>query len=207
MIESAPRHIHVRMLQTVAFISTLVGLSGCKRYFNHEELMAYAAYEPGDTIILRSSLGEQDTLIIESKFIFHTGGDGAMSFFNLPSAVVTYRNGRFPYWTMRNPFSRKEEKQLLVSRMHLSDDRLSEDLYFEGFIGTIDRATQQTTALDSLYSSPIYKVPRFDLSTARDSVDVTYVFWSDSLGVVAYDTKADVRWSLVHRSHLPAQEE
>lgn len=182
-------------------------LGGCKRYFDPGDLIAYGAYEPGDTIILRSSLGQQDTMIVESKFSYHTGGDGAMSFYNLPEAVITYRGGRFSQWLKTNPVNHRQEKYLLSTLMHFSTDALIETIYFERFIGTIDRATQQTTALDSLYSLPIYKVPRFDLTTARDSIDVTYVFWSDSLGVVAYDTKADVHWSLVHRSHLPAREE
>ncbi len=184
-----------------------MSLSGCKRYFDPDDLVAYGAYEPGDTIILGSSLGQQDTMVIESKFSYHTGGDGAMSFYNLPEAAITYRGGRFPYWLMTNPISHEQEKQLLSTRLHLSDDVQTEEIYFEGFIGTIDRANQQTTAFDSLYSFPVYKVPRFDASTARDSIDLTYVYWSDSLGVVSYDTKAGVNWSLMHRSHLPAQEE
>ena len=34
------------------------------------------------------------------------------------------------------------------------------------------------------------------MTTVRDSTDISYVYWSDKYGIVAYDNKKGDRWIL-----------
>lgn len=191
----------------VAGSLTLVALcmSACRHNFKPEDLIAYNSYSSGDTIIFRNTTYHQDTFVITSKRIIHKGWDENTGLYNPPVAYVTYvdmPDGKRRYPLTSGGVKRMVDGDFMTIWKTRPNDKPEEILGFLGFIGTIDRTSQTNAPKDSLYGGPVYRVPRFDLTTARDSTDLTYVYWSDLSGVVGYDYKSGEHWSLVHRTHL-----
>jgi hypothetical protein len=185
---------------------TLVALctSACRHSFKPEDLVAYNSYSSGDTIIFHSTSNHQDTFAITSKRIINKGWDENTGWYNPPVAYVTYidlPDGKCRYPLTSGGVTRMADGDFMTIWKTRPSDQPDEILGFLGFLGTIDR-TSPIIPADSVYPGPVYKVPRFDLTTARDSTDLTYVYWSDLSGIVGYDYKSGEHWKLVRRTHL-----
>lgn len=185
-------------------------LSACRHNFKPEDLVAYNSYSSGDTIIFQSTSHHQDTFVITSKRIIHKGWDENTGWYNPPVAYVTYVDlprGKYRYPLTSGGVTKMADGDFMTIWKTRPNDRPEEIIGFKRFLGTIDRTSQTITFRDSVHAGPVYKVPRLDLTTARDSTDLTYVYWSDLSGIVAYDCKSGERWSLVRRTHLTSDVE
>ncbi len=207
MMLSGPNWNTVFPKATGGLVLIAACMSSCRHNFAPQDLVAYHSYNSGDTIIFQSSASEQDTFVITSKSIQHHGLDANTGLYSPPTAYVTYVDlpeGKWRYpLTSGGVTSMADGDFMTIYKTHPSD-RPSEVLYFNHFIGTIDRSGKQVDFPMGSSSFPVYQVPRYDPTTARDPKDLTHVYWSDSLGMVAYDCKSGEQWSLVRRTHQTA---
>jgi len=179
-------------------------LMGCKFDFNEQDLLIYKIYRVNDKLIYRNNLGVKDSFMISSKFITNYGWNENTGWFNPPTAKVTIRDLPYNKMTLNvtsGSLNTQRDKELITIYKSEPHGKIKEVLQLKWFIGDIDRPHQQTIELDSLNLGAIFKVPCFDMSTVRDSTDIAYLFWSDTIGIVAYEYKNGDRWILVGREH------
>jgi len=191
-------------LTKIATILLLVLLTGCKFNFTEGDLLTYNIYKVNDTLFFKNKFGEIDTFKISSKTIINKGWDENTGWYNPPIANVTFKdlpNNNYGRTVIRWATSDTiiQDLSLISIYKRRPNLEIEETIGFKRFIGTIDRKTQKTNDLISLDLGVIFKVPSFDLTTVRDSTEITHIYWSDKFGIVAYDLKNRDRWNLTQK--------
>jgi hypothetical protein len=189
------------LLLNYSFILFVV-LTGCKFSFKDKDLLAYNIYKVHDTLFFKNNFGDVDIFTISSKSIINKGWDENTGWYNPPVANVTFRdlpNNHYGNIVIRWATSDTiiQDHSLITIYKSRPSQEVEETLEFKGFIGTIDHKSQKTKDLDSMQLGDILKVPSFDLTTVRDSNEITHIYWSDKVGIVAYDLKKGERWRLM----------
>ena len=171
------------------YILTLVFfLTACKISLSDKDLTAYNVYNINDTLTFKNELGEIKKYSIISKTIINKSWDANTGWYNPQVAYVKYKD-------FSKPDSIYYDNSFLTIYQRAKNE-IEETIYFNGFIGTIDRNNQKTKDSDLLNFEIIFKVPSFDMTTVRDSTEITYIYWSDEFGIVAYDLKNGDKWKL-----------
>ena len=171
------------------FFFLILFLTACKISFEDKDLTAYNIYNVNDTLIFKNKLEQIKKFEIISKTIINKGWDENTGIYNPQVAYVKYQD-------FSKPDKVYYDSSFLTIYQRAKND-IEETIYFGGFLGTITRNTQKTKEFSSFYSEQIYKIPQFDLTTVRDSTDISYVYWTDKKGIISYEYKNGDRWTLV----------
>lgn len=172
-------------------LTLILVFEGCKIRLSDKDLTAFNAYNVNDTITFKNNLGVLKKYSIISKTIINKGWDENTGWYNPQVAYVKYKDLSLPdsvYYD--NSF-------LTVYQMSKSE--IEETIYFNGFLGSIDRSKQQTKEINYTKDVQIYKVPKFDMITVREPTDISYVYWTDKSGIIAFDLKNGDRWILMKK--------
>ncbi len=193
-----------RKLTKITTILLILLVTSCKFQFTDRDLLIYNIYKVNDTLVFKNTLGDSDTFTISSKSIINKSWDENTGWYNPPIANVTFKD--VPYnrygrtvisWATTDTII--QDQSLLEIYKTRPNVEIDESIGFKGFFGTIDRHTQKTKDLDLKEFGDIFKVPSFDLTTVRDSTEITHIYWSDKFGIVAYDLKNGDKWKLTER--------
>ncbi len=133
-------------------------------------------------------MGATEKYSIISKTIINEGWNENTGWYNPQVAYVKYKD-------LSKPDSTYYDNSFLTIYQE-TKNKIEEKILFNGFIGEIDRKNQKTKDPDLLNFNVIFKVPSFDMTTVRDSTEITYIYWSDKYGIVAYDLKNGDKWKL-----------
>ena len=191
-------------MKIITTILLILLVTGCKFKFTNSDLLTYNIYKINDTLVFKNNLGDLDTFTISSKTIINKGWDENTGWYNPPIATVTFKD--VPYNKYGRTVIRWATADTIIQDQSLLDIykrrpnlEIEETIGFKGFIGTIDRHNQKTKDLDLIEFGNIYKVPSFDLTTVRESTEITHIYWSDKFGIVAYDLKNGDKWKLTKK--------
>ncbi len=188
-------------LTRITIIIISLFLSSCMFHFKEKDLLTYNIYNVNKILIFKNKIGDLDTFIISSKTIINKGWDENTGWYNPPIANVTFKD--LPYnkygltvirWATADTII--QDQSLITIYKDQPNAEVEEIIGFKGFIGTIDCRNQKINELDSLNLDVIFKVPSFDLTTVRDSTEITNIYWSDKFGIVGYDYKNGDHWKL-----------
>lgn len=177
----------VRIISIVFFL--ILFLTACKISFKNEDLTVYNIYKINDTLVFKNEFGQTKKFAIISKNIINKGWDENTGLYNPQVAYVKYKD-----------FSKPETiyyDNSFLTIYQKTKNEIEETIYFNNFLGSIDRDRQKTKEFSSLYSEQIYKIPKFDITTVRDSNDISYVYWTDKSGIISYEYKNGDKWALV----------
>jgi len=163
-------------------------LTACKISLSDKDLTAFNTYNINDTLAFKNNFGEIKIFSIVSKTIINKGWDANTGWYNPQVAYVKYKD-----FSISDTIYYDNSFLTIYQR---TKAEIEETIYFNGFLGSIDRNTQQTSELEYLDGEQIYKIPKFDMTTVRDSTDIAYVFWTDKTGIIAFDLKNGDRWNL-----------
>jgi hypothetical protein len=167
------------MKYTFYILTMTLLLTACQISLSYKDLTAFNTYNINDTLAFKNNFGEKKVFSIVSKTIINKGWDANTGWYNPQVAYVKYKDFSIPdtiYYD--NSFLTIYQK---------TKTEIEETVEFNGFLGSIDRNTQQTSELKYLDGEQIYKIPKFDMTTVRDSTDIAYVYWTDKTGIIAYD--------------------
>jgi hypothetical protein len=192
--------IDLKMRKSIIIILMLI-LSSCKFNLTSNDLKTFNIYKENDTLIFENSLGDLDTFMVSSKSIINKGWDENTGWYNPPLAKVHFKDiphNKYGTTVIRWEHSDTitEDQVLLTVYKRKPSIGIEETISIKNFIGIIDRQNQKTNSLDLQNSDIIYKVDPIDKSSIHDSSDIINVYWSDKLGIVAYDSKNGERWKL-----------
>jgi len=174
----------------------IILLTSCKLPFRDKDLTSYKVYKPGDTLVFENDKSERDTFLITSKSIFYKGWDeGTGGWYDPQVAKVSYVPLSFNKYRFADETLDTIGGEILT--IYNSPDSIRETIQFISFfLGEIHRSAQKISDNRLGHFGVIYKVPKFDMSTVRDSTGITYVYWSDSQGIVGYKLKNGDFWTL-----------
>lgn len=164
-------------------------LTACKISLKEEDLTVYNIYMVNDTLVFKNEFGQTKKFAIISKNIINKGWDENTGWYNPQVACIKYKD-----------FSKAKTiyyDNSFLTIYQKTKNEIDETIYFNNFLGSIDRDRQKTKEFSSLYSEQIYKIPKFDITTVRDSNDISYVYWTDKSGIICYEYKNGIKWTLV----------
>lgn len=174
-------------------------LGGCIHFnFNNFDLVEFNVYKIGDTLIFQNQLLQKDTIIITGKNIERLDPAGNI-WFRAMVANITFKDiPKNQYQETIIKHNRPTYQDASLLKVYKSDpwDIPRVEFYFKDFIGTLDKNKQRTNEFLKEYKEISYKITLFDLSSARIDKDITYIYWTESYGIIAYDTKNGDRWKL-----------
>jgi len=182
-------------------------LTGCQFSFTDKDLSSFNIYSVNDTLIFIDNHWDIDTFVISSKTIVNKGWDENTGWYNPPIANVTFKD--LPYNKYGRTIIRWATSDTIIQDCSIigiskrsPNSEIKETIGFKGFIGDIDRKKQKINEFNTSSFGVIYKVPSFDMTTVRDSTDITYVYWSDKYGIIAFDYKSGDKWTLINKNAL-----
>ncbi len=177
---------HILCILTVTLL-----LTACKISIRDRDLIAFKAYNINDTLEFKNNFGETKIFSIISKTIINKGWDANTGWYNPQVAYIKYKDFSIPesiYYD--NSF---------LTIYQRTKTEIEETICFNGFLGSIDRNNQKTRELKYIEGEEVYKIPKFDMTTVRDSTDIAFVYWTDKTGIIAYDLKSGDRWNLTNK--------
>lgn len=179
------------MKYTFCLLTITLLLTACKISLSDKDLTAFNTYNINDTLAFKNKSGETIIFSIVAKTIINKGWDANTGWYNPQVAYVKYKDLSIPdtiYYD--NSF---------LTIYQRTKTEIEETIYFNGFLGSISRNNQHTKELKYLDGEEFYKIPKFDMTTVRDSTDIEFVYWTDKFGIIAYDLKNGDRWNLTKK--------
>lgn len=193
-------------------IFTTFLISGCCSFdekdieFNDKELRHFSDYKIGDSIYFRSNLGDTDTIIIVAFEIEKYDQCGGIMQ-RKPQNSRWIRVKHLPidkwHWTSSDMATGGETKimyqELFWITKYPTDKTTDYNISFKDFSSrqdtTIGEYFADTLMLNALKFTDYYKVQHGYPERATGSKNIKTVYWTDKLGLTAYESKDGEVWT------------
>ena len=116
------------------------------------------------------------------------------------TATVRFKDlpeNKYQETVIRYPDTIYQDAELLVVYKSSPFENPKVELYFKSFIGEIEEINNNRLIFNE-HSS--LRIPRFDLTTAREDTDLTYIYWNDTIGIIGYEYKNGEIWKRINIS-------